>query len=96
MPNEFGLYDESPEAMGALVGEFAQAGLVNMVGGCCGTTPEHIAAMSEAVAGKAARKIPEVPRLMRLSGLEPFVPTKEITFVTVGERTNVTGSAKVR
>ncbi|KAB1075259.1 methionine synthase [Methylobacterium planeticum] len=96
LPNEFGLYDESPEAMGKLVGEFAASGLVNMVGGCCGTTPDHIRAIAEAVAGKAPRKIPEIPRLMRLSGLEPFTLTKEIPFVNVGERTNVTGSAKFR
>ncbi len=96
LPNEFGLYDESPEAMAALVAEFADAGLVNVVGGCCGTTPAHIRAIAEAVAGKAPRAIPEVPRLMRLSGLEPFVLTKDIPFVNVGERTNVTGSAKFR
>ncbi|MDP4027035.1 methionine synthase [Methylobacterium sp. NEAU 140] len=96
LPNEFGLYDESPEAMAALVGEFAEGGIVNMVGGCCGTTPDHIRAIAGAVAGKAPRQIPEVPRLMRLSGLEPFVLTKEIPFVNVGERTNVTGSAKFR
>ncbi|ACL59775.1 methionine synthase [Methylobacterium nodulans] len=96
LPNEFGLYDESPEAMAALVGEFAGSGLVNMVGGCCGTTPDHIRAIAEAVAGKAPRRVPEVPRLMRLSGLEPFTLTKEIPFVNVGERTNVTGSAKFR
>ena len=72
LPNEFGLYDESPEAMGELVGEFASSGLVNIVGGCCGTTPAHIAAIAEAVKGKAPRKIPEIPPKMRLSGLEPF------------------------
>ncbi len=71
LPNEFGLYDESPEAMGKLVGEFAEAGLVNMVGGCCGTTPDHIRAISESVAGKTPRQIPEIPRLMRLSGWSP-------------------------
>src|SRR3954462_9142571 len=96
LPNEFGLYDESPEAMAALVAEFADAGLVNVVGGCCGTTPAHIRAIAEAVAGKTSRTIPEVPRLVRLSGLEPFVLTKDIPFVNVGERTNVTGSAKFR
>ncbi|KQQ48478.1 methionine synthase [Methylobacterium sp. Leaf125] len=96
LPNEFGLYDESPEAMGKLVGEFATAGLVNMVGGCCGTTPDHIRAIAQAVAGVKPRAIPQVPRLMRLSGLEPFTLTKEIPFVNVGERTNVTGSAKFR
>ncbi len=72
LPNEFGLYDESPEAMAELVGEFASAGLVNIVGGCCGTTPAHIGAIAEAVKGKAPRKIPEVAPKMRLSGLEPF------------------------
>jgi 5-methyltetrahydrofolate--homocysteine methyltransferase len=72
LPNEFGEYDESPEAMAALVGEFARAGLVNIVGGCCGTTPAHIRAIGEAVKGVAPRKIPHVEAKMRLSGLEPF------------------------
>ncbi len=72
------------------------AGLVNVVGGCCGTTPDHIAAIAKAVAGKAPRAIPEVPRQLRLSGLEAFTLTPEIPFVNVGERTNVTGSAKFR
>ncbi len=96
LPNEFGYYDESPEFMAELLGEFADAGLVNVVGGCCGTTPEHIAAIAEAVAGKAPRAIPDVPRQLRLSGLESFALTPEIPFVNVGERTNVTGSAKFR
>src|SRR5262245_61426315 len=96
LPNEFGRYDESPEYMASLLGEFAEAGLVNVVGGCCGTTPEHIGAIAAAVAGKTPRKIPEVPPLLRLSGLEAFALTPEIPFVNVGERTNVTGSAKFR
>ncbi|MGB7661085.1 MAG: methionine synthase [Pseudolabrys sp.] len=96
LPNEFGYYDESPEYMAELLEEFAQAGLVNVVGGCCGTTPEHIAAIAKAVAGKTPRAIPEVPRQLRLSGLEGFALTPEIPFVNVGERTNVTGSAKFR
>ncbi len=96
LPNEFGYYDESPEYMAELLGEFAAAGLVNVVGGCCGTTPDHIAAIAKAVAGKAPRQIPEQPRQLRLSGLEPFTLTPEIPFVNVGERTNVTGSAKFR
>ncbi|MDB5602183.1 MAG: B12-dependent homocysteine-N5-methyltetrahydrofolate transmethylase [Xanthobacteraceae bacterium] len=96
LPNEFGLYDESPEFMAELLGEFASAGLVNIVGGCCGTTPDHIAAIVRAVDGKAPRKIAEPPRLLRLSGLEPFTLSSEIPFVNVGERTNVTGSAKFR
>ncbi|WP_407049983.1 methionine synthase [Methyloraptor flagellatus] len=96
LPNEFGLYDESPEAMAALVGEFAASGLVNIVGGCCGTTPDHIRAIAEAVAPHKPRTVPDVPPRMRLSGLEPFTHAPEIPFVNVGERTNVTGSAKFR
>jgi 5-methyltetrahydrofolate--homocysteine methyltransferase len=96
LPNEFGYYDESPEFMAELLGEFAEAGLVNVVGGCCGTTPEHIAAIAKAVAGKKPRAIPDVPRQLRLSGMESFTLTPEIPFVNVGERTNVTGSAKFR
>jgi 5-methyltetrahydrofolate--homocysteine methyltransferase len=72
LPNEFGEYDESPEAMAALVGEFARSGLVNIVGGCCGTTPAHIRALAEAVKDVAPRKVPVVDAKMRLSGLEPF------------------------
>ena len=96
LPNEFGYYDESPEFMAELLGEFADAGLVNVVGGCCGTTPEHISAIAKAVAGKTPRAIPDVPKQLRLSGLESFALTPEIPFVNVGERTNVTGSAKFR
>jgi 5-methyltetrahydrofolate--homocysteine methyltransferase len=96
LPNEFGYYDESPEYMAELLEEFASAGLVNVVGGCCGTTPDHINAIVRAVADKKPREIPEVPRQLRLSGLEPFALTPEIPFVNVGERTNVTGSAKFR
>ena len=96
LPNEFGHYDEGPEAMATLIGEFAAAGLVNIVGGCCGTTPDHIRAIAEAVAGKKPRPIPSVAPLLRLSGLEPFTLTPEIPFVNVGERTNVTGSARFR
>ena len=96
LPNEFGRYDESPEFMGDLLGEFASAGLVNIIGGCCGTTPEHIAAIAKAVEGKAPRKISEIPQRLRLSGLEPFELAPEIPFVNIGERTNVTGSAKFR
>jgi 5-methyltetrahydrofolate--homocysteine methyltransferase len=96
LPNEFGLYDESPEYMADLLGEFASAGLVNIVGGCCGTTPEHIAAIARAVEGKAPRALPQPPRYLRLSGLEAFTLSPEIPFVNVGERTNVTGSAKFR
>jgi len=96
LPNEFGEYDESPEQTARLIEEFAASGLVNIVGGCCGTTPAHIKAIAEAVADKAPRIIPEIDRHMRLSGLESFVVTKETNFVNVGERTNVTGSARFR
>ncbi|MGB7257829.1 MAG: homocysteine S-methyltransferase family protein, partial [Pseudolabrys sp.] len=96
LPNEFGYYDESPEFMAELLGEFASSGLVNIVGGCCGTTPDHISAIARAVEGKAPRQIPRPPPQLRLSGMEAFTLTPEIPFVNVGERTNVTGSAKFR
>jgi 5-methyltetrahydrofolate--homocysteine methyltransferase len=96
LPNEFGLYDESPEYMAELTGEFARAGLVNILGGCCGTTPPHIRAIAESAKGVSPREIPEITPLLRLSGLEPFTLTKDIPFVNVGERTNVTGSGKFR
>jgi 5-methyltetrahydrofolate--homocysteine methyltransferase len=96
LPNEFGQYDESPEYMARLIGEFASAGLVNIVGGCCGTTPDHIAAIAAAVAPHRPRAIPAIEPRLRLSGLEPFELTSAIPFVNVGERTNVTGSAKFR
>ncbi|MGX5665089.1 methionine synthase [Rhizobium daejeonense] len=96
LPNEFGRYDETPDDMARQITGFAEEGLVNVVGGCCGSTPEHIRAIAEAVAGKAPRKPVEHRPFMSLSGLEPFVLTKEIPFVNVGERTNVTGSAKFR
>jgi 5-methyltetrahydrofolate--homocysteine methyltransferase len=96
LPNEFGHYDEGPDAMAALIGEFAESGLVNIAGGCCGTTPDHIRAIARAVAGKKPRAIPEIPPRLRLSGLEAFTLTPEIPFVNIGERTNVTGSARFR
>jgi 5-methyltetrahydrofolate--homocysteine methyltransferase len=96
LPNEFGLYDESPEHMAGLLKEFAESGLVNIVGGCCGTTPDHIRAIAQAVGGLPPRRIPAIKPMLRLSGLEPFTLTPEIRFVNVGERTNVTGSAKFR
>ena len=96
LPNAFGEYDETPEQTAELLGEFASAGLVNIVGGCCGTTPEHIRAIARAVDGIAPRAVPEQPAFMRLSGLEPFTLTPDSNFVNVGERTNVTGSARFR
>jgi len=96
LPNEFGLYDETPATMAAEIGGFARDGLVNIVGGCCGSTPAHIEAIAAAVAGVKPRAPKSVAPLMRLSGLEPLTLTKDIPFVNVGERTNVTGSAKFR
>ena len=96
LPNEMGGYDESPEAMAAAAKEFAEAKLVNVIGGCCGTTPEHVQAMAEAVAGVTPREVPELPVRTRLSGLEPLVIGPDSLLVNVGERTNVTGSARFR
>ncbi|MBO0125659.1 methionine synthase [Agrobacterium sp. OT33] len=96
LPNEFGQYDETPEMMARQVEGFVRDGLVNIVGGCCGSTPEHIRAIAEAVKDYKPRPIPEHKPFMSLSGLEPFVLTKDIPFVNVGERTNVTGSARFR
>jgi 5-methyltetrahydrofolate--homocysteine methyltransferase len=96
LPNAFGEYDESPEAMAAEIAKFARDGLVNVVGGCCGSTPDHIRAIAESVRGFKPRAVPTVAPLMRLSGLEPFTLTSGIPFVNIGERTNVTGSAKFR
>ncbi len=96
LPNEFGEYDESPEYTAGLLKEFAEAGLVNVLGGCCGTTPGHIRAIAEAVKDIAPRVIPQIERITRLSGLEPFNLTSLTNFVNVGERTNVTGSARFR
>ncbi|WP_019172484.1 methionine synthase [Pseudaminobacter salicylatoxidans] len=96
LPNEFGRYDETPEFMAEQIEAFAREGLVNIVGGCCGSTPEHIRAIAEAVSKHPPRQVPEHKPLMKLSGLEPFTLTPEIPFVNVGERTNVTGSARFR
>ena len=96
LPNEFGGYDDTPESMASHIGEFARSGIVNIVGGCCGTTPAHIRAFAEAIEGVAPRAIPVKPSYLRLSGFEPFTLTPETNFVNVGERTNITGSAKFR
>lgn len=92
LPNEFGQYDQSAEEMQAYIRDFAASGFVNMIGGCCGTTPDHIRAMAEAVKGLPPRQIPQVPGYTMLSGLEPLIIRPETNFVNVGERTNVTGS----
>ncbi|HMM78329.1 MAG TPA: methionine synthase [Gammaproteobacteria bacterium] len=94
LPNAFGEYDDTPAHMAAVLREFADAGFLNMAGGCCGTTPAHIQAIGEALKGLAPRRVPCVPRYCRLSGLEPLNLTPETGFINVGERTNVTGSPK--
>jgi 5-methyltetrahydrofolate--homocysteine methyltransferase len=93
LPNEFGGYDDTPENMAQVLGHFAKDGLLNLVGGCCGTTPEHVRQIAEAVKPHAPRKTPELPVRCRISGLEPQVMGPETLFINVGERTNVTGSA---
>ncbi len=94
LPNELGEYDETAEKTSALLKEFGEAGFYNLVGGCCGTTPEHIKAIAGFVAGIKPRKIPEVEPYLRLSGLEPVVLRPDSNFMNIGERTNVTGSKK--
>ena len=94
LPNEFGGYDESPETMARHIGEWAEHGLLAIAGGCCGTTPAHIAAIAAAVAGKPPRKPAVVERRTRLAGLEPLTIGPDSLFVNVGERTNVTGSRR--
>ena len=96
LPNEFGEYDQSPVEMANIVKEFANSGLVNLVGGCCGTTPNHIRAIVESVEGLKPRSIPKIKPLTRLSGLESVTIRPESNFINIGERTNVTGSAKFR
>ncbi|MBA0048352.1 methionine synthase [Mycobacteroides sp. LB1] len=96
LPNAFGEYDESPEAQAGYIAEFAEAGLVNLVGGCCGTAPPHIAEIAKVVEGKAPRELPEIELATRLSGLEPLNITDDSLFVNIGERTNITGSARFR
>ncbi len=96
LPNEFGEYDEQPDQTAEILGEFATSGLVNLVGGCCGTTPDHVSAIAKAVAGNPPRTPAEVEPACRLSGLEPLNITADSLFVNVGERTNITGSARFR
>ncbi|MBN0617162.1 homocysteine S-methyltransferase family protein, partial [Pseudomonas aeruginosa] len=89
-------YDLDADTMATQIREWAEAGFLNIVGGCCGTTPEHIAAMSRAVAGLQPRQLPEIAVACRLAGLEPLNIGDDSLFVSVGERTNVTGSAKFK
>jgi 5-methyltetrahydrofolate--homocysteine methyltransferase len=94
LPNEFGQYDQTPEEMATVLGEFAASGFLNIVGGCCGTTQHHVRAIAEAVAPHPPRPIPDIEPYARLSGLEPLVLRPDTLFVNVGERTNVTGSSR--
>jgi 5-methyltetrahydrofolate--homocysteine methyltransferase len=96
LPNEMGTHDELPRDTSRYLREFAQDGLVNIVGGCCGTTPEHVRAITDLTRGLAPRHVPQAESVTRLSGLEPFRIFEESTFVMIGERTNVTGSARFR
>ncbi len=94
LPNEFGGYDESPETMAKVLEEYARDGFFNIVGGCCGTTPDHIKRFAEITKKYPPRKIPEIKKYLRLSGLEPLTFRPDMNFVNIGERTNVTGSRK--
>ncbi len=96
LPNAFGEYDESPERQAGYIADFAEAGLVNLVGGCCGTAPPHIAEIAKVVEGKPPRELPTIEVATRLSGLEPLNITDDSLFVNIGERTNITGSARFR
>ena len=96
LPNAFGEYDETAEETASIIAEFAERGLINIVGGCCGTTPEHINAIVEICANSAPRVVPEESQSCRLSGLEPFTIDSNSLFVNIGERCNVTGSARFK
>ncbi|MCV7400977.1 methionine synthase [Mycobacterium fragae] len=96
LPNAFGEYDETPERQAGYIADFAEAGLVNIVGGCCGTAPPHIAEIARVVEGKPPREVPKIEVATRLSGLEPLNITEDSLFVNIGERTNITGSARFR
>ncbi|HJN98912.1 MAG TPA: homocysteine S-methyltransferase family protein, partial [Candidatus Marinimicrobia bacterium] len=96
LPNEFGGYDETPNQMSEFLQEFSESGLVNIIGGCCGTTPDHISAFSKSVEGILPREIPKIELFTKLSGLEPLIIRPDSNFINVGERTNVTGSAKFK
>ncbi len=94
LPNEFGEYDLESQEMASILKEFTDAGWINILGGCCGTTPDHIAAMVKLTSGSPARVIPEVHEMSSFSGLEPMIMRPELNFINIGERTNVTGSRK--
>jgi 5-methyltetrahydrofolate--homocysteine methyltransferase len=96
LPNEFGGYDESPSEMATVLEDYAKSGFINIVGGCCGTTPEHIKVMASIVSKHKPRKIPPVNHYLKLSGLEPLVVRPDSNFINIGERTNVAGSSNFK
>ena len=96
LPNEFGEYDQSPLSMSGFLSEFADSSFVNIIGGCCGVTPEHIAEFSKLIEKKDPRKIPKVDPITKLSGLEPLSIFSDTNFINIGERTNITGSLKFK
>src|SRR6478735_5139467 len=96
LPNELGGFDETPESMETIIRDYADSGFINIVGGCCGTTPAHIAAIAKSMKECKPRKTPEIPPALRLSGLEAITITNDSLFMNVGERCNVTGSAKFK
>ena len=96
LPNEFGEYDQTPDQMAKIIKEFAQSGMLNIVGGCCGTTPDHIKAICSSIINEKPRVLPKIQPLTRLSGLEPVVLRPENNFINIGERTNVTGSSRFK
>ncbi len=96
LPNELGEYDETPEEMAEIIEQWADAGQINIIGGCCGTTPKHVEVLAQTMHGKVPRKLPEIKTMTRLSGLEAFNISEDLNFINVGERTNVTGSLKFK
>jgi len=96
LPNEMGEYDDSPEIMSSILGDFAKAGFVNFVGGCCGSTPAHIAKIAEIVSQYSPRVLPEINQFAQFSGLEKLTVRPDANFINVGERCNITGSAKFK
>jgi len=94
LPNELGGYDQTPAEMAAILKDYAKEGWLNLVGGCCGTTPDHIHAVAKAMEGLPPRRLPEPPALTRLSGLEPLTIRPDSNFILIGERTNITGSRR--
>ena len=94
LPNQFGEYDETPETMASVIEDFLKHGAINIIGGCCGTSPDHIRVLAELAARYPPRTIPEIPKLTRLSGLEPVTIRPDSNFINIGERTNITGSPK--